>query len=207
MTFTSVLLAGGQNKRMNGIAKWELKIGNETMIERSMHKLSLISDEILIVSGAEYKFPSLEFDNNINLVYDHTPFLGPLNGLKTALINSSNRFNFLVASDMPFFSTDLACYMYDLALTKQANVVLPRWNDKLQPLHGIYSKDLVQSITNCLNKEKYSLIKWILAQDKVYIVEEEELTSFTDNGRVFFNMNNPKEYEQAMYWIKEEKRK
>lgn len=206
MKITSVLLAGGQNRRMNGIAKWELQMGQETMLARSIGKLKKVSAKIIIVSNEAFRFPRMKNEEiPIQIVNDKTPYLGPLNGIGTALNHSQGGYQFVVAADMPFFSTQLAEYMLELALNKGADVVIPKWKGKFQPLHGIYhATNILPSITKDLEEEKYSLIKWLLQQKNIYVVEESEVREFNRNGRIFFNMNNPAEHQQALNWIMEE---
>lgn len=206
MGITSVLLAGGQNKRMNGIPKWELQVGNETMLERSVNRLKGFSSEILVVTGGEHQFNIDQFkDIKINVVYDHTPYLGPLNGIYTALSHSNNNYNFVIAADMPFFSTDLSQYMYKIATENKAEIVVPVWKGNLQPLHAIYVKKVLPSIKSDLEQRKNSLIKWILNQHRTYFVKEKELEQFNKDGKVFSNMNYPEDYHRVLEWMKEDK--
>jgi len=204
MKITSVLLAGGLNKRMNGIPKWELKLGNETMLERAIRKLKVISQQILIVSGGDYQFHVDDPAIPVQVLYDQTPYLGPLNGLLTALKSSEETYHFIVAADMPFFSKSLASHMADLAVAHQLDIVIPRWEGKLQPLHGIYSSRIRNSIEADITLGKHSLIKWIKNQQNIRILEEKEIRPFNQSGRIFFNMNSPEEYEKAQIWLIEE---
>jgi len=204
MKLTSVILAGGQNKRMDGTPKWELKVGTETMLQRSIRRLKGISEEIIIVSGGSYHFDIVNNNTNVKLIYDRTPYLGPLNGIYTALKDSNGYYHFVIAADMPFFSTDLASFMFKTAVEKQMDLVIPMWKNQPQPLHGIYSKQVLQSIESDLKEKKLGLIKWLIEQKKIYIVEELEVKKFNINGRTFFNMNYPDEYQQATRWINEE---
>lgn len=204
MNINAVLLAGGQNKRMNGIPKWELLFGQETMLERSIRKLKEISSQIIVVTGGDYLIsPGKGEQTEIKVIYDQKSYLGPLGGIYTALGENKDGFSFIVAADMPFFSTNLANYMIKLALDQQVNIVIPKWQDKLQPLHGVYSPKVLPSIEEDLKQGKYSLIKWLLKQEKVYILEDDEVKKFNTNDRIFFNMNYPNEYQLALKWTNE----
>ncbi len=204
MKITSVLLAGGQNRRMNGIPKWELEFGKETMLNRSIRRLKNISHQIVIVSGGEYQFPLKDQDVRIHTIYDQTPFLGPLNGILTALQYSQEDYYFIVAADMPFFSIALAKYMLHYTVTNQMDIVIPKWQGKFQPLHGIYSAKIRASIEKDVAQGKHSLIKWILEQEKITIIEDKEIQPFNESGRIFFNMNDPLEYKKGLMWLTEE---
>ncbi|TCS79568.1 molybdenum cofactor guanylyltransferase [Tepidibacillus fermentans] len=205
MDFAAILLAGGQNKRMNRYPKWDLMMGQETMLQRSIRYLSKYSQEIFIVSGGEYRFPSFDHARiPIHVVYDSTPYLGPLNGIRTGLKESDHHYHFVVAADMPFFSMEFACYMVELAETRQVDLVIPKWKGQLQPLYGIYAKNVLDSIEKVLVEGKNSLVKWIFEQENKMIIAEQIVARFNRNERIFFNMNHPEDYQQALVWIKEE---
>ncbi len=199
---TSILLAGGENKRMNRFPKWQLTVNGETMLNRSINKLSSFSEQVIIVSGGEYTFPEEVVKNQkIQLVYDQTPFLGPLNGIQTALEHSNADYHFLVAADMPFFSSELAQYMNELANKNTFDIVVPVWRDKLQPLHAIYHRNLLKSIKRDIQQKKYSLVKWILNEPNTFLLPEAEVKRFDKEGRLFFNMNTPDEYKLLDTWF------
>lgn len=201
MKITSLLLAGGLNKRMNGIPKWELKIGSEPLLERTIRSLKKFSDEIIIITGGEHKIVLPEQLSDVKVIYDDKPHLGPLNGILTGLKNSTTNYNFVVAADMPFFSVELAGFLYKQALAKNATIAIPIWQNSMQPLLGIYSKDSIISIEREIKQGKYSLIKWISQQENVFLLEEKEIKQLTSDDKIFFNMNYPDDYEQALDWI------
>lgn len=205
MRITSVLLAGGQNKRMNHYPKWDLLMGQETALERSIRKLADFSEEILIVTGGNHQISfQQKTDNPIKVIYDETPYLGPLNAIGTALKHSHTVYHFVIAADMPFFSIKLAALMLNYALKTNTDMVIPKWKDKIQPLHGIYSSHVYESIDGEIKQGKNSLIKWILDYQNVKIFEEKEVQPFNTNGNLFFNMNHPEDYQQALKWMAEE---
>lgn len=199
MEITSLLLAGGKNKRMNGIPKWSLLINNETMLDRSIKKLADISNRILIVAGEEHELNLSSDCTYVSIVYDKTPYIGPLNGILTGLENCEDNFAFVVAADMPFFSPDLVKTMYKIAISNNFDVVIPSWKGKLQPLHGIYSSSLIASIKSYIQNGNYGLIKWLEQQENKYVLTEQEVELFNLDDRIFFNMNYPEEYQQAKY--------
>lgn len=207
MNLTSAILAGGQNKRMEGRPKWSLMLGQQTALDRAIDKLIKLSNEILIItSGIQNVELQIVPFESLKLVHDKTPHLGPLNGILTALENSQNNYSFVVAADMPFFSNRLIEYMYELAIKTKSPLIIPKWQNRLQPLHGIYSVDNIASIKQALEQEQYSLTKWIHEQEDVYYLEENEIKRITNEDNIFFNMNYPYEYEQVLTWIiKEDK--
>jgi len=205
MTFASILLAGGQNKRMNQFPKWNLMMDEESMLQRSIRHLQNYSEEIIIVSGGDYQFSLEDYDSaSVRVVYDPTSFLGPLNGIRTGLKESRQHYHFVVAADMPFFSVEFAKYMVEQSKLNKVDLVIPQWNGKYQPLHGIYTPSLIDSMTQDLNENKYSLVKWIREQGNKLIIDEQVVANYNHNQRMFFNMNHPEDYQQALVWIKEE---
>ncbi|WP_339060975.1 molybdenum cofactor guanylyltransferase [Tepidibacillus marianensis] len=206
MTFASILLAGGQNKRMNQYPKWNLMMNEETMLQRSIRHLKDYSEEIIIVTGGEYQFSRVEeyHSTPIRVVYDPTPFLGPLNGIRTGLKESRHQYHFVVAADMPFFSLEFAKYMVEQSEKNGVDIVIPRWNERLQPLHGVYTQSLLDSMSKDLSEGKNSLVKWIMEQENKMIIDGKIVANYNRNQRMFFNMNHPEDYQQALVWIKEE---
>ena len=58
MDVSCIVLAGGRGKRL-GQDKTAVVIGNETLLERVVSRLSLFDSEIIIVTAEKQTFPSL----------------------------------------------------------------------------------------------------------------------------------------------------
>ena len=101
---SGVILAGGENRRFNGLPKSKIVIDGKTIIARILDTINEIFDEIIIVTNSpeEYKEYS-----NCKIVSDHFLKAGPLGGIHAALKGTSNEAIFVFAGDMPLLDKKL----------------------------------------------------------------------------------------------------
>lgn len=59
-------------------------------------------------------------------------------GIHTALQHSSTEKNFITSCDMPFISSEAITFL--LNNSEGAEITLPKMNEQLEPLFGVYSK-------------------------------------------------------------------
>ena len=119
---------------------------------------------------------------------------GPLTGIYSGLLGSSDEYNMVVACDMPFLNPQLLTYMGGVA--EHYDVVLPRIGEYAEPLHAIYCRKLLPLIKEHLNREKRS-IQRILSNVRVRYLTEKEIDRFDPMRRSFINLNTPEEYEEV----------
>jgi molybdopterin-guanine dinucleotide biosynthesis protein A len=195
MKAAAIILSGGKSSRM-GTNKALLKINEKTNIERIVDRLKPLFDEMILVTNNPKQYEFLE----LKTVTDHFPGMGPLAGVHAGLEASSYETNFIVACDMPFVSGELARALVDKSSGFDA--VIPVIFGKQHPLFAVFQKRLVPTVEQCLKEERLK-VKDLLDQLHVRNVSENDLTEF-DLARVFFNMNHPNEYEDALMWAKNE---
>ncbi len=193
---TGAILAGGENRRMNGRVKALLPFSGELLIERQIRQMQLICDEIIIVTNEPELYVSL-LAPVIKLVADIYPRKGPLSGMHAALSGSQNTDVWIVACDMPFISAQAAKLMQEVKSEKKVSAAIPANEDRKHPLHGIYDKTCIEPISDLLNTgdyrvmELFSRINW----------KEASNTFFTEKGIDFLfttNVNTPEDYAQAL---------
>jgi molybdenum cofactor guanylyltransferase len=194
---TGIILAGGKSSRM-GANKALLKIGDKTVIERIVHQLNRIVDEIIVVTNhfQDYEFLQLP------MVEDNWKGMGPLAGIEAGLNASSTERNLVVACDMPFISIDLGKYL--LTTLAQYQAAVPEISGQLHPLFAAYRKDMCEAVSKSLNENQLR-IKQLLHTIHVKIIKNELLNSLgiSTEEIYFFNMNHPNEYHKAINIIKE----
>ena len=185
---TAIVLAGGRSRRL-GLNKALLRLGDETLVERAVRKVATLSDEVIVVGGP---FPcSLP---GVRLVADVYPGCGPLGGIHAGLAAASNFHSLVVACDMPFLNLGLLRYMAELA--PGCDVVVPRWDDKLEPLHAVYSKNCLGPIEGLIQRQDFKIIHFF-PQVRVRYVEREEIERFDPERLSFFNINTAEDLERA----------
>lgn len=198
MKAAAIILAGGKSSRM-GTNKALLKINEKTNIERTRDALKLLFDDIILVTNEPETYEFL----GMKMTSDHYPGMGPLAGVHAGLTASDYDVNLIVACDMPFVSVELAealvesCSHYD--------AVIPVINGKQHPLFAVYHKKIAGEAAKSIEEARLRM-KHLFDRINVLYMTESDLQTYSqmDLERVFFNMNNPNEYEDAKKWAEAE---
>lgn len=193
---TSIVLAGGKGLRL-GRDKLSEMIGDRTLLERIIDRLSLVSGEILIVIAQGQPKPALP---PTKVVVDLYPGKGPLGGIYTGLVAAQSFHSLVVAADMPFLNLSLLRYLIQVSPTY--DVILPRIKDELEPLHAIYSKNCLVPIQQQIEQGKLK-VRDFLGQVRVRYVEEAEISRFDPKNLSFFNINTLADLGRAKALLKE----
>jgi molybdopterin-guanine dinucleotide biosynthesis protein A len=91
---------------------------------------------------------------------------------------------------MPFLRETMIQYF--IHQTDGYDVIVPRTEDGLQPLHAIYSKNCTQPIQHIMDAGKYKIIDlYPLVRTK--IIEEPEFIHLDPAKESFININTPEE--------------
>ena len=102
MTFSAVLLAGGESRRM-GKDKATIVFDGRPFWQRQLQVLRDLGPEKIFVSTRE--LPSWLLPLDIELLLDEPPFRGPLSGLTRALASIQTSHLAVLAVDMPFMTS------------------------------------------------------------------------------------------------------
>jgi len=186
---TGIVLSGGENKRM-GKDKAFLKIAGKPMIEHVLQALQSVVDRIIIVTNSPQAYASYD----ALVVTDASAKRGPLTGIYTGLLHSTDEYNIVVACDMPFLNSSLLSYMAGLA--GDYDVVVPKVGEYIEPLHGIYRKQLLPVIEKRIQCDARQ-IRGVFSEARVRYVTESEIDRFDPERRSFKNLNTPEEYKEA----------
>ena len=76
------------------------------------------------------------------------------------------------------------------------DAVLPRIDNKLEPLCAVYSRSCLGSIRALLERNELSVLK-VFDMVKVRYVEEDEINMFDPDRLSFFNINSQDDLERA----------
>ena len=182
---TGIILAGGKSTRM-GENKAFIKIEGTPIIHRIHTLFERLFNEIIIVTHQKKLFSNL----NTKIYSDLIPNRGILGGLYTGLFFSSFSLSFCVACDMPFLKESVIKYL--IKTIENYDVVVPKTEDGLQPLHAVYSKNCLEPIKKIIEQGKYKIIDFY-PMVKVKIVDEHELFSLDPMRESFINVNTPEE--------------
>jgi molybdenum cofactor guanylyltransferase len=181
-----IILAGGRSKRL-GRNKVTETIGNLSLLETVISRLSEFKCEIIIVTAHDSTIPRLTQYSSLKIVEDIYPGKGTLGGIYSGLLAASTYQNIVVACDMPFLSVKLLRYMAGLA--SEFDVVVPRTREGiLEPLHAIYSRHCIEPIDFLIKQNRLSVLE-LYPMVKVKYIEAVEIESVDPQNLIFFNIN------------------
>jgi molybdenum cofactor guanylyltransferase len=188
---TGILLAGGKGRRM-GEDKRFLRIGEQTLFERSLAALRSIFQTVSVVIAQDS--PPLEVD--VPVARDLVPDCGSLGGLYTGLKQAHTEYIFAVACDMPFLNP--AAVRHVVALKDKADIVMVRSEQGLQPTHALYSRRCLPMIEEMLQARRFK-IQQLATHPSLHtrLVTETELREIDHEGLSWINVNTPADLEAA----------
>jgi molybdenum cofactor guanylyltransferase len=186
---TAIVLAGGKSSRL-GRDKALEKIGGKYLIERVIHSLSQLGEDIIVVTAA----PNQLSDLNVEKVLDTYPRTGAKVGLCTGINASLSFYSLVVACDMPFLNIDLLRYLLDSASGYDA--AIPRIGDKIEPLHAVYSKNCIPILEEQISKDKLK-ISDLFNEINVRYVEVGEIERYDPQHLSLFNINSEADLKRA----------
>lgn len=145
-TVTAIILSGGKSSRM-GRNKALMKIGDKTIIERVRDQMQQIFKNVVLITNTpdEYKFLDLPIYEDI---YKHK---GPLAGIHSGLLNSSNDTNFIISCDLPLITKEMIEYLVEFKTNKLITVA--QADGYIQQLAGKYSRDCLNIAEEILEEQ------------------------------------------------------
>ena len=151
MTFSAVLLAGGESHRM-ARDKATIEFEGEPLWKRQLALLCALQPQQLFVS-ARTKPDWLPHD--VELLVDDPPSRGPLSGLTKALTAMRTTHLIALAVDMPFMNGEQMRELLSQA-TADAGVV-PITGQQAEPLAAIYPAQAAADFVTALSGSDFSL--------------------------------------------------
>lgn len=189
---TGAVLAGGKSLRYGRNKALEVCRG-KSLIEHAVGSLRGLCDPVLVVANDLTLYLHLR----ATLVQDVIPHQGPLGGIYTALFFSPHPWILAKATDMPLLVEDLARLM--LSLREGYDVVLPRFEDRYEPLVALYSRRCLTPVATALEKGERKIISFF-PKVRVRVIPEAEWRGVDPDGLSFSNINTPENLEQ-LRWI------
>lgn len=186
MTECAVILAGGQANRMGGGDKGRLMLGDQSLIERVIERITpQVHSVVLNANGDLSRFADLGLPVVADSIGD---FPGPLAGVLAGMdwaAEQGHDWLISVAADTPCFPLDLAQRLAE----KDTPVVLAATPDPdrgrlPQPTFGRWKVALRHDLRAALNDGVRKIRQWTQAQG-------ESLVVFGPDD--FFNINTPED--------------
>jgi molybdopterin-guanine dinucleotide biosynthesis protein A len=189
---TSIVLAGGKSLRL-GRNKYLEVIGGRSLIQWVIDRLATLSTEIIVATGRGEAIPCSSAART-KVVADIYPGKGPLAGIYSGLIASSNSRAIVASCDTPFVSVGLLEYMAQAC--PRFDIVVPRMKEKVEPLCAVYSKNCVAPIRELLKQDELKIIE-LYPMVTVRYIEEAEIDRFDPEHLSFFNINTQADLDRA----------
>jgi molybdopterin-guanine dinucleotide biosynthesis protein A len=197
-------MAGGGSTRF-GFDKARAELNGETMLVRMCKLVREVTESVSVVAPFG-RYAEL----GERVVDDHWPGEGPLGGIITALMdaharNHQHAWCLIVGCDMPFLTDEWLTYLANRALASSATVVAPQSALGLEPLCACWH-------TGATGKLQYAFEDGVrkvtdaMKRVDTEVVDESDWKRFDKAGRLFWNMNTPKEYEEARRIVEAEGR-
>jgi len=193
LDISCIILAGGKGFRL-GREKALETIKDRYLLQRVVTSLSSFYSDIIIVTATKQHLTKFIDYPKIRIVTDTFPGKGPLGGIYTGLVASDSFYNLVVACDMPFLNQALLHYM--IQLSADFDLVVPRWDSMVEPLHGVYSKGCLVPAESLLKQGTLSVTQ-LFTRVKVRYVEAEEIDRFDPKHLSFFNINTEADLKMA----------
>ncbi len=147
---SGVILAGGQNRRMNGKIKALLPFHEQLLIQRQIKEMQKICGEVIIVTN-EPKPLLPVVDKNIRIITDYIAGKGAMSGMHAAFQLAKNPLAWVVGADMPFISSEAASLLWERVKLFDCDAALFRIGGAAEPLHAVYHTSTAAALTALLH--------------------------------------------------------
>jgi molybdopterin-guanine dinucleotide biosynthesis protein A len=182
---TGIVLSGGSSRRM-GKDKALLFFEEQCLISHVVSALEGVCRQILVVAQPQQDLSFL----GKTVVHDIIPGYGALMGLYTGLKNAPTDRILAVACDMPFLQPKLLEYLIHVDV--EADVVVPRIDEHLEPLLAVYSRNCLGPIEDMINRSQKCVYD-LYPNVRVREISQKELRIFDSELKSFINFNTPQE--------------
>ena len=184
---TGALLAGGAGKRLGGMRKALLKIGEQTILDRSLGLLRSLFPAAIVIANE----PEPYAHAGAPIIADPIPGRGAPGGLLAALEAAKTPWVFLLACDMPLVERYVIASLAARA-TPDAQAVIAIRDGRPEPLHAFWSTSLAPRLAELLRTGNPSF-RDLLAEIPHTRVPVEDLAP--DAARTFTSVNTQKDLE------------
>jgi molybdopterin-guanine dinucleotide biosynthesis protein A len=192
--FTAIVLAGGASARM-GRAKALLPFGTQTLIERVVHRLEPLAEEVLVVSGPHLVLPPL---GKARVIEDDTPLQGPVAAILYGLRAAHTDVSFVCGCDHPFISPAVVRRLVERAQGAPGAVAV--FGEIAQPLMAVYRRsvaDLAAAMLAAGERRAVDLVR----RAALVEVGEQEILGLDPAGTGFLDVDTPDAYRRALEMI------
>jgi molybdopterin-guanine dinucleotide biosynthesis protein A len=198
MSVFGFVQAGGGSVRF-GADKALVQFEGKTLLARTVELVASVCGETRIVAPlGKYG------DASVPILADQWPGQGPLGGILTALHRIKERrrnppahdYALILSCDMPFLTREWLAHLCDCGVKSTAQVVVPRSENGLEPLCACWRADAALAIQAAFDGGVRKVTE-AMKRLPMEVLDEAAWKRFDTDGRLFWNMNTPADYEEA----------
>jgi molybdopterin-guanine dinucleotide biosynthesis protein A len=183
MDFSAALFVGGRSSRM-GRDKAFLEIDGVLLWRRQLQTLrELEPSEIFLAGPTQREW----IESGLETVVDAKTDAGPLGGLVAVLRRCNHAHLLVLAVDLPNMTSAFLAQL--LAMCSNNGGVVPRRNERFEPLAAIYPARCLALAESCLNAGEYSMQQLALRAANAGLITTRQIADSEDS--LFFNLNTP----------------
>ena len=186
---SAAIIAGGRSSRF-GTNKAIACYQNKKFIDIATQIGYRISSEAFIIFGDRYHSEDLL----IPAVSDIIPNCGPIGGIFTALIHSTNSFVCTLPCDMPLLVPELFGLLHEKRSVDRPVVALS--DNGIEPLLSLWPTSLASVIYSYINKGNFKL-HYVLSELQAIEINVPLLMEHYDS-KIFTNINYKKDLEKIL---------
>ncbi len=187
---SAVILAGGKSSRM-GRPKALLPFDGEPLIVHTVRTLARLFADIVVVAAPGQELPPLP----VTFVRDEVAYQGPVGGIYYGLRAACTEVCFVTSCDAPFLNLSFIAHL--ISHIANYDVVVPFWQQRLQPLHAVYRRSVAPLLHEQLERGELRPI-FLYQKVRTREVSADEISRFDPEGLSFRNLNSPEDYQAAL---------
>jgi molybdopterin-guanine dinucleotide biosynthesis protein A len=151
MTFSAVLLAGGESRRM-GTDKTTLLFRAKPLWQTQLETLRKLEPAEVFVSA---RIDPAWRPDDVEFIADISPSRGPLSGLAASLDQMRTTHLLALAIDMPWMTSKYLKFL--CARVRRGRGVVPKIGDRAEPLAAVYPRESASEFRDALRGPDFSL--------------------------------------------------
>ena len=187
---SAIILAGGKSSRM-GRPKALLPFDGEPLIVHTVRTLARLFADLVVVAAPGQELPPLP----VTFVRDEVAYQGPVGGIYYGVRAACTEVCFVTSCDAPFLNLSFIAHL--LSHIANYDVVVPFWQDRLQPLHAVYRRSVAPLLHAQLERGELRPI-FLYQKVRTREVNADEIRRFDPEGLSFRNLNSPEDYQAAL---------
>jgi molybdopterin-guanine dinucleotide biosynthesis protein A len=176
-----------------------LEIAGAPLIARTLRLAASVASHTRVIGGAA-RLAGRGFE----ILTDEIPNAGPLAGIATALNATSHDWNLILACDLPYLTHEWLEFLVERATATKLDAVVPQSTKGYEPLCAMYRKSCVVAAQMGVDRgdlRVQDFVAELARQGRLDTVEPALWNRFDSGGRLFKNMNEPADYEEAQQYF------